>query len=257
MTSIIEKLQKLINHERSAREIGNLEEAEAFTAKIQTILTQHKLTMSEVEFEAQDTVDPIGTDEVELSGKSTPTWQLYLSQSIARNFFCMVLGVKGANRQAFVGRDSDRTAAVEMFRYLVSLALSFSKQEADAYMNGPDVLAVVKLAKATTNATGAEIKKEMQRVRRRFEAAFLIGFGHAIFTRLDATRKDLNATASSQATGLILRDAAAIKEFAQHHFSFKKQLRKPSVGHAAGFHKGMERGNATSLKGRTSLHAGS
>jgi hypothetical protein len=61
---LIDRLQKLIAHERSSRDIGNTAEAEAFAVKIQTMLTQHKLTMSDVEFEAQDATDPIGHDEV-------------------------------------------------------------------------------------------------------------------------------------------------------------------------------------------------
>jgi len=38
---------------------GNLAEAEALAAKVQTLLTEHRLTMSDVEFEAQDAVDPM------------------------------------------------------------------------------------------------------------------------------------------------------------------------------------------------------
>jgi hypothetical protein len=139
VAAIIDRLQKLIAHERSAREVGNIAEAEAFAAKIQTMLTTHKLTMTDVEFEAQDTVDPIGQDEVCLDGRSTPTWQVYLAQSIARNFFCCVLGVSRENRQTFIGRDSDRLAAVEMFRYLVGLGLSLAAKEEQSAHSGEGV----------------------------------------------------------------------------------------------------------------------
>ena len=46
---IIEKLRKLIAHEKSARSIGNIHEAEAFASRIQTLLDEHKLSMGEVE----------------------------------------------------------------------------------------------------------------------------------------------------------------------------------------------------------------
>ena len=256
MSSIIEKLQKLINHERSAREIGNIAEAEAFTAKIQTILTEHKLTMSEVEFEAQDTVDPIDVDTVDLPGKSTPTWQLYLSQGIARNFFCCVIGTVGENRQTFVGRNSDRTAAVEMFRYLVGLAIVLAQQEGENYVNSSKVRDFVELAKTKTRATNAEIMKEIRKLRRTFEASFLLGFGAAIMERLDANRKDLEASATTHGSGLMLRDDAAIAKYTNDRFETKRQTRIPNAGHASGFNAGFQRGNETSLKSRTALGVG-
>ena len=54
MTSLTEKLQKLIAHEKSARATGNLQEAEAFAAKIAELLFRHNLSMSDVEIKQQE-----------------------------------------------------------------------------------------------------------------------------------------------------------------------------------------------------------
>ena len=252
---LIDRLQKLIAHERSVREIGNIGEAEAFAARIQTILTTHKLTMSDVEFAAQDAVDPIGEDEVFLKGRGTPTWQVYLAQSIARNFFCCVLGVSGENRQTFVGRDSDRLAAVQMFRYLVGLGSTLAAKEAQAYMNSPRIQAWVLKSRGTIPKS--DIAKVLRKIDRDFEASFLVGFSAAIYNRLDSTRKDLESTASSHGTGLILRDQAAIEAFVQERYQIKKDRRKPAAANNSGLASGFAHGSAVSLKSRTALGIGS
>jgi len=43
-------LRKLITHEKSARSIGSIEEAESFAAKIQELMFKHKLAMTDVEY---------------------------------------------------------------------------------------------------------------------------------------------------------------------------------------------------------------
>ena len=53
MENVIDKLRKIMAHAASAREIGNLAEAEAFAAKAQELLLRHKLDMTEVEFAAE------------------------------------------------------------------------------------------------------------------------------------------------------------------------------------------------------------
>jgi hypothetical protein len=57
--TIVAKLRKLVAHERSTRSIGSLAEAETFAAKIQDLLTAHKLSMSEIDFQAREEGEPI------------------------------------------------------------------------------------------------------------------------------------------------------------------------------------------------------
>lgn len=255
MSGIVDKLQKLITMERGTREIGNIAEAEAFSAKIQTLLTEHKLTMSDIEFEAQDRVDPIGEEEVRFEGSNTPTWQVYLSQCVARNFFSRVLGFSRANRHTFVGRDSDRKAAAEMFRYLVGLGISLARKEGEAYMNS------ARIQEWATGVRGAISKSDLSKVLRKtnrdFEASFLVGFSAALGKRLDATRRDLEATASTHSTGLIRRDQIAIDMFVQDRFETKKQRkRSPKAPSNSGLASGFAHGSAVSLKSRTALGGG-
>ena len=88
MVPLIDRLQKLIAHERSARAVGSTREAEAFAERIATILTEHKLSMTEIEFEAQDTTDPIGDSRVEGLRATIEPWRLVLAHGIATSFYC-------------------------------------------------------------------------------------------------------------------------------------------------------------------------
>jgi hypothetical protein len=124
------------------------------------------------------------------------------------------------------------------------------------YVNSSKVRDFVELAKTKTSVTNAEIMKEIRKLRRTFEASFLIGFGMAIMKRLDANGKDLEASATTQASGLMLRDDAAIAKYTNDRFETKSYKRSPNAAHALGFNAGIQRGNETSLKSRTALGAG-
>jgi hypothetical protein len=97
-----------------------------------------------------------------------------------------------------------------MYRYLVSVGKRLAKKETVSYMNSTPVLDLIRKVR-----TGHRPESEITRVLRTFSAtytkSFLLGFATAIFKRFDANRTDLEATASSQAAGLILRDAAALE----------------------------------------------
>ncbi len=138
MQNIIELLQKLINHERSARSIGNIAEAEAFAVKIQTLLTEHKLSMSEVEYQEQEKFDPIGNevvgaDQVGMKDGRFEYWLGCLASAIAENFFCHALRFSASRKINFVGRNSDRAAAVEMYGHLVRTANALCEKEFQQY----------------------------------------------------------------------------------------------------------------------------
>ena len=47
---IVDILNKLINSERSERELGNVAAAETFAAKAQELLFKHKLTMTDLDY---------------------------------------------------------------------------------------------------------------------------------------------------------------------------------------------------------------
>ena len=135
---IVEKLRKLVEHERSARGIGNLEEAETFAAKIQELLVRHKLEMSDVEYRAEEEDEPVLKEFIpaeEWTGVSSTlrlkNWIGILVATVAKANFCQA--VRSGKGIYLVGRQSDREASKLMFQYLYEIAVEVAPREAQAY----------------------------------------------------------------------------------------------------------------------------
>lgn len=183
---VIDLLQKLIAHEKSARSIGNLAEAEAFAAKAQELLTKHKLEMSDVEFAEQEVNEPIAdaffsaAELLNMKHKRTSdNWISLLISGIARANFCKVLQKYQSNCFSIVGSPTDRATTIALFSYLSNACLEMAPREADAKWDG----------------TGT---------RRSYISSFKLGFGGAIYDRLEVKKAELKAGAQEQ--GLIRLD---------------------------------------------------
>ena len=131
----IQRLKKLYNHMESARQIGNEDEALAFAGKIEKLLVEHKLTMSDIEFAELDDSDPITRQYVDSSAiglkdrQSKIKWQSNLAQACAKAHFCTILVHTGSNMVSFIGRDSDRKIAVYVYGRLARACEMIAKKE--------------------------------------------------------------------------------------------------------------------------------
>ena len=259
MAPVFSKLQKLIAHERSARAIGNTEEAEAFAQRIATMLTEHKLSMTEVEFEAQDAHDPIGDSNSAALSSSFEEWHHLLAKGVATSLYCRVMTMteEGKPTGAFVwiGRASDRAAAVEMFKYLASLGQQFAKVRVSE-MAQSSVLVDLHRAAAHNKTVKAQIDRQARKLFKDWTKDFLFGFGAALHERLTSNRQKLEA--GSNATGLILRDQAAIEKFVADSFATTQVRPRPvKTKYNSALNAGWETGQQVALKARTALGAGS
>lgn len=131
--SILERLRKLITHEKSCRVIGSIKEADAFAARIQQMLNEHKLVMDEVAWTERDE-EPIAwghvgkTDEGFNYSAKRREWQVFLAKAIAKANSCrLVLHNGGGNQLYFVGRTSDRELCKVLFLYLMDLAYDLNE----------------------------------------------------------------------------------------------------------------------------------
>lgn len=133
MSPILNKLKKLMNHEKSARRLGNIAEAEAFAAKVQKILLTHNLTLNSSGDHPAD--EPIAhrvvpAEEAELRPrKSREEWTERLADAIARNFLCRLLLLPNSNTVVFVGRRTEREAAASMYLRLVHISQQLCEKE--------------------------------------------------------------------------------------------------------------------------------
>src|ERR1700761_2749207 len=103
MSAIHDKIAKLIAHEESARSIGSLSEAEAFAAKIQDMLITHKMSLSDIEREAEEHNDVISEEDVRakdvgLITRNRPQNEMgTLAHVIASAYFCRVVTYSYSN----------------------------------------------------------------------------------------------------------------------------------------------------------------
>lgn len=263
MTPIIEKLQKLIAHEQSARKIGNQAEAEAFAGRIQELLTKHKLSMGDLEFDQQEAAEPIKREHVKMSDVGLKNdhkrvqWTEYLASGIAEVNCCRALVFPGWNGITIVGRESDRQAVIWLFGFLARTAQDLATKEAKTYRDTPDftldsLVAVVK--------RGIETKSAEARAVKRFKSSFLLGFAVAVVRRLEEQKKATAGAAEMQAavnaaggrsTALARIDRAdkAVKDFVESEVKGTARERKVDVeGH--GFSRGFDAGQKANITGK-------
>jgi hypothetical protein len=129
-----DKLKKLWAKAKSAKDIGSEHEAHAFAAKVQELLSYHKIGLSEIEYQSLDEVDPIGRREVNFASagfdikKSRIHWQEILADIVARTYFCKVAIITGSSRIFLIGRGTDAEQAEQVFLYLLRVAKDLAEK---------------------------------------------------------------------------------------------------------------------------------
>jgi hypothetical protein len=253
---IIEKLAKLIAHEESAREIGSLQEAEAFADKIQQLLSQHKLSLSDVEGKKEEAeglsytvVRPSEWMEDKVRAQvwerqqSVVSWLFHLANGIARSNDCVVVLYGRSNIFQFVGVKSDREPVVELFRYMARLAWELSTK---AQQEAKDSLR----AEVGWSGSAADVNA----ASRQYRTGWLQGFSDAVVKRLYAQRRSMmdEAKATSNETALVLVDRRQ-DMLTTYLASLGKGRAKMSGGqiHAGGYAAGKATGSRVALTSKS------
>jgi hypothetical protein len=131
----LRKLAKLHSKYESIKEVSTEAEAQAFGLKIQEMLAKHKISMSEVEWEARDEVDPVIEVSVDFAAandrykRKHVAWQRILAGRVADFNFCKLLFSEKTNYLWFVGRRSDAEPAMLTYAYLRSVAEQIADKE--------------------------------------------------------------------------------------------------------------------------------
>lgn len=107
---IIEKIKKLLALSKS----NNEHEAALAAAHAQRLLSEHNLSMTDVEAKKEaDSAEKVETD----SAKTLPKWVWELLGSVQRAFDCQVVH-KGSGKIVFIGVGADAQVASYTFAYL-------------------------------------------------------------------------------------------------------------------------------------------
>lgn len=255
---MIEKLRKLIAHERSARSIGNLAEAEAFAAKIQSLLTAHKLNMSEVDFQAREESEPIDWEhvdgkEVGKGARRTKVyWRVTIAQAIAKVNSCMTVNqtVSRGNAFFFVGRTSDREMAKILYLYLVELGEELCYKAARD--NRSEQMNMFNFYNGiSANNTPSWLMAAFNRWMKNYRESWKTGFGQAIAERLQKQYEDTIQQQQAVSTAAIIhieKDVLAVRHYLAGK-TFKSRGRGVSgtMANGDGYAAGKATGGAVNL----------
>lgn len=249
---IIDKIRKLLAHEKSARAIGSIKEAQAFMAKVQELLDQHKLGMDEVDFDAREEGEPINAEHVGAADEAAgfrcgkkSLWQIHLAMAIADCNNCQVVLSVG-NALYFVGRTSDRQICKMLFIYLIELAFHLNELAADQDRDSQK-LQYAQSLKSWQDWDAAAFRHWMKDYRRSWYTGFKLAVCSRLYTSQNAMRTAMQANPA--AIIHLKKDAELIKDFMHDVMKTKKSARSlaKSGRNEAGFARGKSQGNAINL----------
>ena len=182
---LLDKLQKLKAHADSAAAIGSEAEAQAFAEKLQRMLLEHDLSMSDLDFKKLEVDDPVDREFVDLGKhgldvkKNRVEWMEKLAAMIARANFCRILVTPGTSNFWLVGRKEHRAVAEFMIVTLTRALQDIAKKEHAKYS-----WEVYKKHKSTRLARG-------------FKESFITGFLFRLFQRLEERKKQAEGSTST------------------------------------------------------------
>jgi hypothetical protein len=117
---IIDKLRKLLAHKESAEQIGSIQEAKTFAARISKLLSGYKLEMSDIS-NNQEVEENIEKEFVDLESLGIPQTMrkdellATLANIVAKANFCMVVSSHKSNRFYLIGKKTDKQIALYIF----------------------------------------------------------------------------------------------------------------------------------------------
>jgi len=238
---IKEKLRKLIAKLQSARELGNLAEAEAFAAKIQSLLLEYELSMDDFKRDNK-AEDSINREEVSLTQfitKNEGIWVYKLYAVFAYYNFCKVIFPYkySYNYLTLIGTPINREFvhyfALQLVSKLRELARRSYREYVKDYMPSLD----------QSLADNPQPDKPKTYIR-----SFLLGAVDGISNRLSTERMKAKAM-QPQVNALVLVKDAALKKFMEENFpsGSLSKAKGTSSSSSSGYSKGYLSGSSVSI----------
>ena len=233
-TKLIDKIQKLIGLSKSPNE----NEAASAAEKIQELLTEHNLSMSEVKTQAmQNEAEPI-KEEFGLDSKTIPIWKALLMQGICEANYVSCMRSRYGSKQVFtlIGREGSIIACRHLYAYLEECVERECRQ----------------------NMAIEKDKPENYDVRwRSWADSFRKGMAGRIYTRLKEKRKSLETEDSLHepiGSALVRQKIGLVQTNANSAFMRNAGIRTKSTSsyysNSSGHGAGKEAGNRTALGGQ-------
>lgn len=244
---IIEKIKKLQQMAKSAKEVSTEDEAQAFSTAMQRLMLKHKVTMSEVEHASLDKEDPCDKLSVHENygrplKKARILWQESLAKAVCKAHFCRMLVTERSSVLVFVGRLTDLEAAASTFGYMASVAENMADK------------AYTKAYSVAWKTEGYWERKNALHEMKGFRYSFLLGFAQRLGERYDEELEKMKQEQQGAAgeTALIrLTDAMkVVNEWASKNLCIVKANNSSrGISNGAGYDEGKNAANDIKMRG--------
>lgn len=233
---ILDKIKKLHLKAESCRDIGSDAEAQAFAEAVSRMLNDHRLSMSDLQFETERKSEPVDKHIVEWEAHGLKTravrtkWIERLAAIVARAYTCDILVFLGSSRVVLVGTLTNRQVAEYTLVTLVRAAEKIAEAEYVKYYYKCRDEGDVTMARG-------------------FKVAFLDGFVARIAVRF-AEEKARMEQQSSTALVRFDKSAADVRDFMAGHGGGKASQLTRSSHNGAGYKAGAEKAESMDIRGR-------
>lgn len=254
-SKILEKLRKLVAHERSARDIGSIAEAEAFATKVQAMMDEHNIGMTDVDYAERAASEPIdwayvnSDDQGFHESRYEISWQLRLGRAIAMCNNCRMIrsAWRSKNGVAFVGRTTDREFAKMMYLYFMDLAYDLNEKSAEQARGEQKFKYMNELEPWQDYDINAFYK-----IMRDWKGAWFEGFSSALVSRFYQKWTDTNQRMEA-GTGIVhvKKDQLAIADFLKGKTRESKGFGRSAGLNPDGMKRGRSQGDAVNLTPHT------
>lgn len=260
--SIISKIQKLVAKAESAKEVGNIEEAAAFSAKVNELLTRHNLAISDIDTDDVDEVTGVRIDDLGLTTKAGK-WTISLLSVIAEHNYCSTIYHQSRRIKGFRVK-TESTASVtiigrpdnvEVVKYLYSVLKrqfeSMCKSEWNAYLR-----TAKNRISETFNISVKDVQlKRYTGVTKRptYIKSFMLGAVHGVNKKLTEQAAKAKEEFGAKMTDLMIVNNADINQYMSQHFPDTTAMRRNrSRVDGTAYQKGQNAGqNAQMARGMT------
>lgn len=247
---IIQKIKKLQEMAKSAAEVSTEAEAHAFSAAMQRLMAKHKITMTEVQYQALDDEDPMGRIIVgENYGrprkKARIDWQESLASAICSAHFCRIVVIQGSSLLYFVGRSSDTEAAAQTFGYMASVAEKIADKEYS-----------IAYRQAWNQKSRTDKQEELANLRG-FRRSFLAGFVFRLRVRyeeeLETIKSELNKDNNPEGLVRLDRSIEAVRNWMTQNMNTRRaKTTRREVSNLEGFQRGIDSANSIKIGDQSS-----
>jgi hypothetical protein len=240
---VIDKVIKLHAHAESAKALGNEEEAEAFAAKVQELLTAYKLSQSDLRDKSKVVEEPINVTKVRFDNRtgSRVAWSEHLAGIVCPAYYCKFFVLTGTNALGVIGQETDRQVCCFMLVTLARLIVKIANKENRAY----------RIRICRTHPDGDPVTGKIPPECHGFKADFIAGFLKRLYERFQEEINPKTPNANTQAIVLVRRDTLArvdqwskanlaLKDASHTHHGFRPMTE--------GYRRGMEAANDLNLK---------